>query len=157
MKARKAYHKQVHSKLRSLRSSNPKDYWAILNSNDKKVASKISTQILFEHFKKLNQNPAKTSGEASLDSPDPSTIEDMTPFNLPFTDDEISKFVTKLRNGKSSGLDSIINEFLKHSQPAMKSLISKYFNLNQDSGLIPSDWSQGIIILIFKKKGDGQS
>ena len=81
-------------------------------------------------------------------------IQDDSPFNLPFTAEEIKKHTKKLKNGKASGMDAILNEFLKHSPPQMINLICKYFNIVLDSCVIPSDWSLGAIIPIYKNKGD---
>ena len=39
-----------------------------------------------------------------------------TMLNRPFTHQEISEAITKLKNNKAGGSDQIINEFLKHSR-----------------------------------------
>ncbi len=154
--ARNSYNKEVHKKLRNLKSSNPKDYWAIINKNDRKAASKISTQILFEHFKKLNQNSSDSTSESETESDEPSAADmgDNSPFNLPFIPEEIQKHTPCLKNGKACGLDAISNEFIKYSPRNMIDLLTKYFNLILETGLIPSDWCNGVIISIYKKKGD---
>lgn len=155
--ARKTFNKEIHKKLRSIKSSNPKDYWAIINNDDKKVASRIKTEILFEHFKKLNQitNNDKTSDNTTNSNDNDSfSINDENPFNLPFTDEEITKSSVKLRNGKASGLDALINEFIKNSPPNMLSLITSYFNLILDTAVVPTDWTLGLMVSIYKKKGD---
>ncbi len=117
--------------------------------------NKIATEILFEHFKKLNETPDLTENSNNQkDDNDSSTIQDDRPFNVPFTIDEIERQTINLKNGKASGIDAIINEFIKHSPSQMISLLTKYFNLILVSSIIPSDWSLGIIIHIYKNKGN---
>ena len=63
---------------------------------------------------------------------------------------EISKACNKLKNNKSCGVDSILNEMLKYGQCALLHGIEKLFNLILSSGIYPSVWSSGHIIQIFK-------
>ncbi len=77
---------------------------------------------------------------------DTTTAFDNLSFNMPFTESEINQHPPKLKNGKSCGIDNILNEFIKHSPPEMTTLLVHYF-------IIPNDWTLGIIIPIFKKKG----
>ncbi len=46
---------------------------------------------------------------------------------------------TSLKNGKESGLDSIVNEFIKHSAQEMITLMSSYFNLILNCEIVPTD------------------
>ena len=49
------FEKAFNNKLRVLKNANPKEYWKLLCTNDKKeVVSKIHVDVLSEHFKKLN-------------------------------------------------------------------------------------------------------
>ena len=60
----------------------------------------------------------------------------------------------KLKNNKSSGEDTIINEYLKHSFSAMSNINVKLFNIIFDNGCIPELWLSGNIIPLYKNKGD---
>ncbi len=151
-KSRHAYNKKNHKKLRNFKSTNPKDYWAILNNDKGNKTAKIATKILLEHFKKLSGTPSDTGSTENINS-EPH-IEDNTSFNALFSEEEIGKHTIKLKNGKASGIDCIINEFIKHSPPEMISLLSSYFNLILNNGIIPFDWSLKVIIPIYKNKGD---
>jgi len=55
-----------------------------------------------------------------------------------------------MKNGKSMGPDSIINEMLKYRQHVLVQPIMKLFNLVLLSGKYPSSWSEGYIVPIFK-------
>ena len=47
------FEKAFNNKLRVLKNANPKEYWKLLCTNDKKeVVSKIHVDVLSEHFKK---------------------------------------------------------------------------------------------------------
>ena len=153
-KAVKEFNSQIHKKLRALKTSNPKEYWAILN-NDSPAINKIATELLLDHFKKLSQSPNnQDSNTNSMPEFNSSSLNVDESFNLPFTHEEIKKQNLRLKNGKASGIDSIINEFIKHSPPNMITLLTKYFNIILVSGIIPTDWSLGVIVPIYKKKGD---
>ena len=151
--AYKHFHKELHRKLRSLKSKNPKDYWQIINNStkQKEKIGQIALETFMEHFKKLNQID---NSDSPKDDTQPDIRTNDPTFQSNFTDSEILKQVKKLKNGKACGIDFIINEFIKNSPPEMITLITKYFNVILDSGIIPSSWCLGIIVPIYKKKGD---
>ena len=62
--------------------------------------------------------------------------------------------VKKLKNNKSAGIDEIINEYIKNSIPKMLPVYNKLFNKVLTTGNIPESWSKGIIIPIYKNKGN---
>ena len=74
--------------------------------------------------------------------------------NADFEEVEIKAVVGKLKNNKSHGVDMIINEFIKETIDIMCPIYVKLFNLILKSGLIPEDWSVGIIVPLYKKKGN---
>ena len=72
----------------------------------------------------------------------------------PITEDEVKITCKKLKNNKSPGDDGILNEYIKAS---MNSMVQQYvglFNKILDSGVYPEKWTVGLIIPIYKKKGD---
>ena len=73
--------------------------------------------------------------------------------NKEFTFGEIKKLIKKLKNGKSSGLDNVINEFLKNSPDFLIEAIVNLYNLVLNSGIVPTDWCAGVILPLFKNKG----
>jgi len=151
----KEFNEMLKAKLRNLKSSNPKEYWEILNSGGKEKIGKIAVETFLEHFKTLNtveEDTGNTDQSKMYDSTN-STQQDNSMLNYHFTEEEVGKVTAKLKSGKSSGIDQIVNEFLKNSPPQMFPLLVKYFNLILDSGIIPSDWKIGVIIPIYKKKG----
>jgi hypothetical protein len=47
--------------------------------------------------------------------------------------------------------------FIKHSCSKLLPVFVKLFNVVFDSGIIPDSWSEGIIVPIYKNKGDPAS
>ena len=72
---------------------------------------------------------------------------------MPFTYDEVCKQISKLNNNKAAGNDDILNEFLKNCPEKMIKLITKLFNIVLDSGYIPTEWTIGILVPLYKNKG----
>ena len=61
--------------------------------------------------------------------------------------------VSNLKNGKSSGSDEILNEYIKNTRDTLMPIYIKLFNIILDSGIIPENWNTGIMVTIFKNKG----
>ena len=162
--AYKEYHNDLQKTLRNLKSSDPKEYWKIINSaagSNTKIGN-ITIDSFMDHFKNLNkadttattQSPETNPTNPTNHAEDPIEGEDDLPFNQPVTVFEIRKAVKKLKNGKAAGIDQILNEFIKHSPEDMLKLICSYFNLILDTGIVPDSWTVGLIVPIFKNKGD---
>ena len=140
-----------------MESLNPKDYWNIISKSDK--ASKkcpISIDNLFEHFNNLAGNHSDTNETTSNNSNfDPCEIDhSINEFiNGSITIAELKQMCSKLKNNKASGPDDIINEFIKHSPDSVLAILCRLFNIILDTGLIPSNWTLGYIVPIFKNKG----
>lgn len=73
--------------------------------------------------------------------------------NSPITIEEIKNVVKGLKNGKSSGIDGVINEYIKYTIDDMLHIYVLLFNIILDKGIIPESWGKGILIPIFKNKG----
>ena len=63
---------------------------------------------------------------------------------------EVNKILKKIKVGKSSGPDKIINEILKYSKPGILKSYTKLFNLILKSGCYSKSWEQSYIIAIHK-------
>ncbi len=61
----------------------------------------------------------------------------------------------KLKNGKAAGLDMLSTELLKNVDGKLLiTFTTKVFNQLLESGKFPKEWSVGIIVLLFKGRGD---
>ena len=77
-----------------------------------------------------------------------------TSINHPFTFEEVNHAIRKSTNNKTSGIDYIVNEYVKYSPEFMIHEIVHLFNIILDTGIVPSEWSIGLICPIYKNKGD---
>ena len=150
----KTYNKNLLKKLRTLKTSQPKEYWDILNkaTNNADKVGNIALQVFMDHFKKLSQKDPTEHVEEEFDPRkiDHSLNEEI---NRPFTFTELQSTLKKLRNNKSGGIDNMINEYLKSCPDALLLGVVKLFNLVLSSGIIPTVWCIGMIKPLYKKKG----
>ena len=56
-RAKRDYIRDIHSEMRTLRSSNPKKYWAVINKSGQSTDSSCSISIdnFMYHFQSMNQ------------------------------------------------------------------------------------------------------
>ena len=73
--------------------------------------------------------------------------------DVDFTQEEISINIIKLKNDKACCLDFIRNELLKNLSPRLLSFTCSFFNFILSSGLIPDDWCIGMIMPLYKRRG----
>ena len=144
------YNKKLHEDLRNLKSNKPKEYWNLLNPKKHKINNSINIKPLYDHFKALGEQPCNRNENITADDIPEDGDEIL---NNDFTIIEIHKLINKLKNCKSSGIDNIINEFLKYSPNNYKTLLVKLFNVILRTGIIPSDWCTSFISPIYKNKG----
>jgi hypothetical protein len=133
---------------------NPKQYWSYLNKL--KPKSKITTtptlEELQEHFKELNTN---TINDNRFNDTNDQSHYTSTTLNSTITKEEIEKCITNLKNSKTpSPFDNILNEYIKSTKHLLMPVYCKLFNYILETGFIPQSWLNGIIIPIFKNKGD---
>ena len=150
------YKKDFITKLRSLKHSDPKSYWSLLNKADSSrsgVIQKVSLETFAEHFEKLNLiNTNDTDPSFQID---PSEVaEHNSELNSVISEAEVLKCLNNLKLNKACSSDLILNEFLKSSKTKMLTLFTTFFNLVFNTGIIPYEWSQGMISPIYKNKGD---
>ena len=154
-RANSKYHQELNSKIRSLQSNNPKDFWKLINGNYDKTdtCNEISIDDFAEHFQNLN-----TFGVTD-ETFDINCIPftDDSPLNKPITKDEVNVCIAKLKNNKACGYDKILNEYIKCSANLMSDIYVSLFNLILNTGVVPDDWVTGIIKPIFKNRGSKQN
>ena len=155
----KIFQKELEQKLRNLKSSNPREYWKIINKSNssKGKNSNITIGSLFEHFKILSYKEP-TAGDNSFDPRNAAAEGTVTEeLNAEFTIEEINLCIRNLKNNKASGNDQVINEYLKNCPEEVVVLIVKLFNVILATGIIPEEWCKGLINPIYKGKGSQKS
>ena len=71
-----------------------------------------------------------------------------------FTSDEIDKMVANLKNKKACGQDKILNEYICATYDKLKPMYIALFNRVLEEGIVPETWLNGMILPIYKSKGD---
>ena len=103
-----------------------------------------------EHFSAvLNCQEPETIHDFSLDTP----LQTMDANLREITEEEVKRSINRLRNGKSAGIDGIQAELMKSGGKEMITKITRLCNMIWNTGEVPQDWRDGIIIPI-PKKGD---
>jgi hypothetical protein len=104
-------------------------------------------QEFHDYFEKVNkpfENSSYTADETDMN------YENKI-LNSQITLSEISIIIIKCKNGKAySRSNSISNEYIKSTENIMLPIYAKLFNKILDTGIIPSTWSEGYIIPIYK-------
>ena len=114
---------------------------------------KKSLELFAEHNKKLN-----TVGNSAQRNYPNIDLENISDFNISLnceiTEEEVPKCIHKLKLNKACSSDLILNGFLKHSKTYILTAFTKLFSIVFTTGIVPGEWSQGIISPIYKNKGD---
>ena len=142
-------------KLKSLKRSNPREYWRIINNN-KGPKCQAPLDDLFNYFKKIN-NPPPEHDETVPVQGEVQNYPYNEAINLPITTEEITEAVAALQNNKSPGSDQILNEHIKSTLSSLLPIYLKLFNIIFDNGIFPESWVLGNIIPIYKNKGKAQN
>ena len=152
---KREYTKSFHLKIRNMKTSRPKEFWNLINSEcQSKFTKKHPVQFthLVQHFQTLSSSHNELLYENVLT--DTCVNSDPTDeINGPFTFEEICKIRKKLKNSKSGGVDNILNEFLKYCPIDCIHLLCRFFNIIFDTGIVPTEWCLGVILPIYKNKG----
>ena len=74
--------------------------------------------------------------------------------NKEFTASEVRNVIKQLKCNKAAGTDLVVNEFLRVTADKLCPMFTKLFNFILVSGVIPDAWSQGLIVPIYKNKGE---
>jgi hypothetical protein len=157
---KKDYKQGILGQLESLQSNNPKVYWNLfkkLRELDRSHTSHnpISDSEWVNHFTKLlNEIPSTIDPLMNIHMDNFIQMNTESTFNeLNFTISaiEIASAISKLKNGKASGSDSILNEMLKAGQSQLIPILHKVFNLILSAGEFPEAWRLNILTPIHKK------
>lgn len=146
-------------RLRSLKNSNPREYWKIINAKKKSGQVEAPLSELYEFYKSVNDLNSDENTNYNDETENNSNNSDMSDdieneVNQPITESEILQTVKLLKNNKSPGDDYVVNEHIKTTVHILLPVYVKLFNLILDTGIIPDSWTLGIIKPIYKNKGD---
>ena len=67
------------------------------------------------------------------------------------TSEMIEKKIKKMKDNKSTGVDGIPPKLLKEIVEQISTPLAIVFNLSLEEGIVPSEWKEANITLLFKK------
>ena len=108
---------------------------------------------MINHFKNLYSNiPIKSDSEQNQITENLNKLElaIKDSQNPLITEKQVEEKLNNLKPKKSSGIDGILNEMLKHSSRKIRLAILKLFNLIMSVGSFPDVWNRGLVTPIFK-------
>ena len=97
--------------------------------------------VLDEESEEFVKNNASTVDETNFEELD-----------KPITVFEIETVIRSLKRNKSAAGDQLLNEYFIESVDILSGHLVDLFNAILNSGFFPSQWSEGIIVPLFKKK-----
>ena len=149
------YRQGILDKLDSMRENNPSSYWKLLdelkNSDKIDKSENISSSEWIKHFSALNEQDSIPNSDILDKLRDLEKEKVFNELDYLISEKEISSCIKDLKNKKSSGCDSILNEMLKYGHYYLLQPLKKLFNLVLCSSKYPSLWSAGIITPLHKK------
>ncbi len=160
--AKRTYEDNINTQLRVAKSSNPREYCKIINERKTENIGDISLDTFEEYFCNMFRNSSELvehhdivqswSSESGNESVNTAQNENVF-INVPFIAKEVKNLIQKLKNGKSPGIDNILNEFLKNCPDSFVDVITELFNLIMRTAVILSEWTIGIMKPLYKHKG----
>jgi hypothetical protein len=110
----------------------------------------ISIDEWFVHFQSLLNKD--TANNLCIEN---ETIDDQEHderfFNRPISEEEILFALHKLKSRKAAGPDRIIGELLKNASQFVVPFFLKFLNVLFDKGIYPEQWTESVILPLFKK------
>ena len=151
--------------LRNAKSKDLKFYWSVLSSkrknNNTSRVNSPTLDLFYNGFKDLagNENHGEYRDADNEDMHNRECSQEIREIadqilNTEFTVGEIFACVKALKNGKACSTDMILNEFIKSTFDIMKQIYVDLFNRILNEGQIPESWTVGMIVPIYKNKGD---
>ena len=146
------YENNFNEKLRSLKTSNPKEFWKLLCDKNKVTDSKVDIDVFANFFTNLNIDNNTYDCNDKERARDKGALENDF-LNELFSEDEVMCVLKNLKCGKAAGPDLLINEFFRSSRLLICPLFTKLFNVILCSGKLPTAWSDSLMVPIYKNKG----
>ena len=160
----KRYKNQLLNEINTLNSNQSGDFWKPINKFHKnetvEESSDISSEEWIKHFQNLLYDETQESHGENVTFPnnlDQTTTRSDKILDAPITAKEIHDQISKLKNKKASGTDTVLNEMIKHGRYYLMPSPERIFNEIIENGTFPTEWNIGVIKPIYKQKGDKKS
>ena len=150
--ARRDFSRRFNDDLRKMKTKNPKQYWKLINDCNKCKTPPVQLPELNEHFKNLSDSDPLQ--EQSMPQGGKLPVLDTGILNSDFTAEEVVEGVASIKGGKAAGIDRVTNDFIKSTISIFLPVYVQLFNRILSSGTIPKSWIEGLVVPIYKGKGD---
>jgi Reverse transcriptase (RNA-dependent DNA polymerase)/Endonuclease-reverse transcriptase len=114
--------------------------------------------IIGKHFQSISTLPDDPSFNKSMDESVKSTLDSLAlpsqPVILPFTQQQLTDACEHINTNTALGPDDISPHFIKHGGPMLMSCLFLLFHLCYQHGVLPSQFTEGVVIALYKNKGD---
>ena len=121
------YNDEKITDIRKLKCTNPKKFWKVINTNNKKDEVQATLEDLYNFFKTCNEKVSNAEGDS--DNIEFTKNETNDEINHPISKNEILQAIQSLKTNKAPGLDDIVNEQIKALIPYMVPIFVKLFNI----------------------------
>ena len=128
------------------------EFWETVHNivpRRKSVKNQILLDDWFKHFKKLLERDDENDDFECEDVE--GDVDDNDFFNSPITEDEVLLALRKLKPKKAAGPDGVIGEILKYASVFVVPFFVKFFNVLFDKGVFPENWTESVILPLYKK------
>lgn len=131
------------------------DKWKLLYKPNQEVLAIQDGEKWKNHFQELYtpteiQNSNQNEIINKLDNLERSIKTNQNPLDFPITMKELEEKLGVLESRKACGVDSILNEMLKHTDQSFRLAMLKLFNDVLCVGFFPEIWNKGLISPIHK-------
>ena len=113
------------------------------------------------HFQSISTLPNDPAFNNTQDDNVKQTIESLhlpsIPVTLPFSKQQLQEQCNNINTNTALGPDDISPHFLKHGGPALMSALFLIFHICYQHGMLPIQWTEGIIVALYKHTGDKHS
>ena len=160
-KAKVKFKSSEGKRVCDLAKSKPREFWTNVNKyiKAKKQSSEtLSSEDFLKHFQEVfSGNPENLTdpnrNERDQQTPQHTDLEDPD-LDCEITQEEVKSVIFSLKNAKSPGLDNLAAEVFKTTCDLVSPYMVKLFNNIFMSGEYPESWGKGVIVPIYKNKGD---
>lgn len=137
-----------------LKHAKPREFWKLFSKRNKNV-SNIPLNDFFEYFSNMHNDLFNVQDRESeyfcqnndFDSNN-CTFEEL---DIPITLAEVEFVIRSLKRNKSFSCDQLLNEYFIESFDILSGHIVDIFNAILNSGVFPRQWTEGILVPLFKK------
>jgi hypothetical protein len=126
--------------------------WHLFASKRKPIAAPVPLTEWETHFGRL-LNPDGRTPELDLPATQDADEKEAAWFNQPFSQIEVHRAMSSLKEKKAAGPDRVTNEHLKASVSLLLPLWTLLMNVCLSLGTLASQWRQSVVIALYKGKG----